>query len=191
MKKDRVNLMFLIPNKTTIKLICILLLILYICLYINYRNEEDEDYLKYFYSIGIKEQDQYLEIDPERSAKLINYFINQKGDTDKAKFWNQICLFFETKYCKSLTLFWGLKEDHNNIRKEYFLEGKDDLHLLVEGDKNTAENRCYVVFYKAQNDLDKNKREFLNNYPICKEYYIQNIPALVEYENSFLQIMAF
>lgn len=151
------------------------------------KDKELQIYLSYLYP-NIDESIQYENINAINATKLMNYFFNKKGDSNKGKFWNQTCLFFKFSYCKQFSIDWGLKEEHNSIRKEFFLEDKDNLHLLVEGDKNTEENRCYVVFYKTQNDLETNKKEFLGNYPVCRKYYLETLPALIEYEDNFLKI---
>ena len=116
-----------------------------------------------------------------------------KGNYEKAKVWNQICLFLYNPYCVIYGEYPGLKEEHNKIRKRDFdtqdvTKIKGDLNLLIEGDNNTEENRCYVTFYKTQDNLQKYKKEFLEEYPKCRKYYMQNIPTLIEYEENFLRI---
>lgn len=204
MKKDQENLMFFIRNKKNkIGLIIVAVIVLFTLFSFGYylfqlgndkinkaeqRKKEELDQTLTFLYPNIDESIEYKEIKAADSTKLMNYFSNKKGDSRKVKFWNQTCLFYQHRYCIQFSIYWGLKTEHNKIREQYFLEGQNNLHLLIEGKKNTEENRCYVIFYKTQNDLNENKKNFLDNYKTCRKYYIENVPALIEYEENFLKI---
>lgn len=150
----------------------------------KYQNSSQKA-LEYFYP-HIDEDIQYEKITSENSTKLFIYFVG-KGNLEKAHTWNQICLFFRNQYCIQFSYFFGLTKEDDDLRKESFVNNKNEVITKKKGILE-EEKQCYTIYYKTQSDINMYKKEFLNNYNKCRNYYLESLPALKEYENNFLDI---